>query len=118
MIEVGLIPSNTGKEGGKQTGQNMKHYIEKGGRYEKAFKKMLKKYTLPFTSLEGDLMRSLLKGIEGGNGKNEPSAKLKKFRPVSRKKTKYTCPKCKCNVWGKPGLNLICGTCDEKYQVN
>lgn len=118
MIEIGLIPSDTGKEGGKQTGQNMTHYIEKGGRYEKAFKKMLKKYTLPFTSLEGDLMRSLLKGIEGGNGKDEPSAKLKRLRPPSRKKTKYTCPNCKCNVWGKPELNLICGTCDKKYFPN
>ena len=112
MIEVGLIPSDTGKVGGKQTGQQMTHYIEKGGRYEKAFSKMPKEYTLPFTSLEGDLMKSLLKGVDG---KSKPSTKLKKLRPLSRKKTKYTCPNCKSNVWGKPNLNLICGTCDKKY---
>ena len=115
MMEVGLIPSDTGKEGGKKTGQNMTHLIEKEGRYEKAFQKMAKKYTLPFTSLEGDLMKSLLKGIDG---KNEPSAKLKRLRPPSRKKTKYTCPNCKCNVWGKPELKLICGECDSNYQAN
>ncbi|EBA0667221.1 sprT domain-containing protein, partial [Salmonella enterica] len=23
--------------------------------------------------------------------------------------TKYTCPKCHTNVWGKPGLILYCG---------
>ena len=114
MMEVGLIPSDTGKEGGKKTGQNMTHYIEKGGRYEKAFQKMAKKYTLPFTSLEGDLMRSLLKGVEG---KNEPSAKLKKFRPPSRKKTKYTCSNCKCNVWGKPNLKIKCMDCNVDFEI-
>lgn len=115
MKEIGLIPSDTGKAGGKQTGQAMTHYIENGGRYEKVFSKMPKKYTLPFTSLEGDMMRSLLKGIDG---RNEPSAKLKRLRPSSRKKTKYTCPSCKCNVWGKPELNLICGKCNTFFQAN
>lgn len=31
---------------------------------------------------------------------------------------KYTCPKCDANVWGKPNLNLICGSCtDEETTV-
>lgn len=53
MIEVGLIPSNTGEVGGKQTGQKMTHYIEENGRYEKVFNRMPKKYflllALPFS---------------------------------------------------------------------
>lgn len=114
MIEIGLIPSDTGKEGGKQTGQAMTHYIEKGGKYEKAFNKMPKKYALPFTSIEGDLMKSLLKGVDG---KNEPSAKLKKLRPASKSKTKYTCSKCKTNVWGKPNLKILCGECNLQFEM-
>jgi len=72
MIEVGLIPSDTGKPGGKQTGQSVTHYIQKDGRYEKAFNSMPKKYLLPFSPLDGDLLRSLienpLNGVEGGEG--------------------------------------------------
>ncbi|HIE17406.1 MAG TPA: hypothetical protein EYP71_04350, partial [Dehalococcoidia bacterium] len=34
MLSCGLIPSDTGREGGKQTGQNMTHYIEDGGVFD------------------------------------------------------------------------------------
>ena len=37
MERVGLIPSNTGEPGGKQTGQQMTHYIAPSGAFEKAF---------------------------------------------------------------------------------
>ena len=32
MLEVGLVPSDTGQPGGKQTGQHMTHYIDPKGR--------------------------------------------------------------------------------------
>jgi len=69
MEEVGLMPSNTGKVGGKRTGQQMTHYIIKDGRYEKAFYKMPKKYTLPFTSLDGDVLKALIEGKNLAMGK-------------------------------------------------
>lgn len=28
-------------------------------------------------------------------------------------RSKYTCPGCALNVWGKPGLRVICGECDK-----
>ncbi len=36
MIEIGLIPSDTGAPGGKQTGQKMGDYVQPGGRFELA----------------------------------------------------------------------------------
>ena len=48
MELIGLMPSNTGKPGGKKTGQQMTHYIIEGGAYEKAFKEMPEKYLLAF----------------------------------------------------------------------
>ena len=120
MKEVGLIPSNTGKPGGKKTDQRMTRYIEKEGPYQKAFEKMPKRYILPFTSLDGEVMKMLVEGgvssISKGKG-DDRSERLRKLRPVSRKKTKYTCLGCKANVWGKPGLKLICGECDQEFQV-
>jgi predicted SprT family Zn-dependent metalloprotease len=120
MREVGLIPSDTGKPGGKETGQKMTHYIEEGGRYERAFKKMPQQYILPFTSLEGELMKKLLagtgsSGTDDGEG-NPKLARLRKLRPPSRKKTKYCCPGCQVNVWGRPSLRIRCEECDELYE--
>lgn len=114
MIEIGLMPSDTGKVGGKQTGQSMTHYIIENGVYEKAFKAMPDKYTLPFTSLEGDIMKSLVGGATGGAG-SKKSGKL--ATPKGRNKTKYSCPSCKVNVWGKPELNLICEDCQKNFQA-
>ncbi len=121
MLEIGLVPSHTGKEGGKMTGQRMTHYIQEGGRFQKAFQRMPKKYILPFTSLDGEIMKKLVEG-EDENGSNskgdERQKRLRKLRPPSRNKTKYSCPICKVNVWGKPNLKLICGECDETFEPN
>ena len=40
MRSVGLMPSNTGAVGGKQTGQQMTHYIIDGGPYDLAFSRL------------------------------------------------------------------------------
>ncbi len=115
MIEIGLMPSDTGQTGGKQTGQHMTHYIIPGGKYEQVFLKMPEAYTLPFTSLEGDIMKSLLSGT-GGTGEPEPG-KASPAPITVKNKTKYSCSGCKVNVWGKPNLNLICGNCNEIFQT-
>ena len=116
MIEVGLIPSNTGEKGGKQTGQQMTHYIEKNGKYEKAFVSMSKSFILPFTSLEGDIMRSLLAG-GAGRANVDGEKRFKKPVPPSRNKTKYSCPSCKVNVWGKPDLKIKCEDCEKLFET-
>lgn len=41
MKEIGLYPSNTGKYGGKETGQQMSHYIVQGGPFDKACDELL-----------------------------------------------------------------------------
>ena len=108
MEDVGLIPSDTGKPGGKKTGQRMTHYIEENGVYFKAFQKMPKRYRLPFTAIDGEVMLSLIEGGKG-DGKDNKSSRLRRLRPPSRKKTKYSCPNCGINVWGKEGLKIMCG---------
>lgn len=121
MIEVGLIPSHTGKPDGKMTGQRMTHYIEEGGSYQSAFEKMPERYVLPFTSLDGEVMKRLIEGNDPSGSDGEPSDKKKrlaKLRPVSRNKTKYSCPGCKVNVWGKPGLKIRCEDCDMSFEAN
>lgn len=43
MMRVGLMPSNTTKEGGRRTGDQMAHYIIKNGRFDVTCKKLISK---------------------------------------------------------------------------
>lgn len=93
MDEVGLCPSNTGEEGGKRTGQQMTHFIVKGGPFDKLFAEFSKSHSLGW-----------IREIEPGKA------------PAERNKIKYTCPGCELNVWGKPDINIVCGECDNQLE--
>ena len=97
MVGVGLMPSDTGAPGGKTTGQNMTHFIIEGGPFDRAFRAAPKTVTLPWRAIAN---------IEKEKEKKE-----------SKKKTKYTCPECEANVWGKPDMSLVCGDCDAEFEV-
>jgi predicted SprT family Zn-dependent metalloprotease len=94
MEELGLIPSSTGQPGGARTGQAVSHYIEAGGRFDRACDELLSQgFTIEFAD------RLTTTAPAKGNAK-------------SRNKVTYSCTGCDANTWGKPGLNLICGDCD------
>lgn len=42
MEQIGLMPSNTGQPGGKKNGQQMTHYIIRGGQFQNAVYELLK----------------------------------------------------------------------------
>lgn len=87
MEEIGLHPSSTGAPGGKRTGRRVSHYIVDDGAFDLAELKFL--------------------GVIEWRG--APIERDKK----GSKRTKYVCPMCDTNAYGKPGINLICGDCDE-----
>ena len=89
MKAIGLQPSNTGMVGGKETGQQMSHYIIPGGPFAKAFAK------LAATGWKLNLQSAHRPGAKGG----------------TNSKTKFTCPACGQNAWGKPDLAIICKPC-------
>lgn len=95
MKEIGLYPSATGEEGGKETGQSMSHYVTIGGAYEHAFKSMPKEYLLPFQFAE-----------------------LAPKMISSKTKTKYICPSCDSKVWGKENMTIKCGECNEEFEAD
>ncbi len=99
MEEVGLIPSDTGAEGGKKVGQRMSHYVAEGGPFAEAMASMPDAIRLPWAT---------------GGGLEADKAKPEKEK--QRNKIKYTCPGCEANCWGKPGLNVICGECSQTFE--
>lgn len=92
MEEIGLMPSTTGAEGGKKTGNRVSHYIMKGEKFEKFCLQFLKGKTIKLSSYP-----MIGKSAEKKN------------------KIKYSCPSCNTNVWGKPELRVTCTDCGEEF---
>jgi hypothetical protein len=89
MKAVGLYPSNSGMVGGRETGVQMTHYIIEGGVFVQSYERLRAK----------------------GWKLNLQSAMLPNDTAARRSKTKFTCPDCGQNAWGKPDLAVICKHC-------
>jgi hypothetical protein len=100
MKQVGLYPSKTGTFGGKETGQQMMHYVISGGAFDKASEKLL---NTNFALKWGEVVKAF--GFERGLGREDANDENRSNR------VKYSCPCCEVAVWGKPKLNIICGEC-------
>lgn len=95
MERVGLIPSDTGEPGGKQTGRKMTHYIDEAGPFAAAMADLVAGgYSLPYFT--------------------QPKVAAEKKKDLS--KVKFTCQCCGSKAWAKIGTRIICGDCDEEMQ--
>ncbi len=97
MHAIGLHPSDTGRPGGKETGQSCSHYIIEAGPYARAFAELAAQPD--FSALYVELW--------------DDADARKKRKAKSASKTRYTCPNCELHAWAKPGARLVCGECDE-----
>ena len=132
MESVGLMPSSTGQPGGHRTGQHMGDYTIPGGLFDLATQKLLStgfavswfdrfpeppppKYA---QDENGNVQLALMTmGIEAGPSTSMHVSRPGMFQlPQTENKSnreKYTCPECRINAWGKPGLKLICADCNK-----
>lgn len=126
METIGLMPSSTGKEGGKKTGDKVADYIIIGGEFEKQCNDLFSTGFKITWSDKYPARNKILEAIESGtiedmqeqleewgvevteNGEIiiESQSKPTRF--------KYLCPECNSQVWGKSNLNIICGNCNKK----
>lgn len=113
MEALGLMPSNTGQEGGKRVGDQMTHYIIKGGRFERVCASLLTKdYTLSWVDRFPPFDPST-EGLEGLMGLSALGVEVPKEPKNKSNRIKYSCPTCGTNVWGKPGLRIRCAECPD-----
>lgn len=91
MESIGLIPSSTGKAGGKRVGNSMGQYSQPGGLFDRMCKAFPDDLILPFRYSKGNA---------------NATEKVKKDKAV------YVCSFCKAKTWGKPGLKIMC-LCSE-----
>ena len=111
MRRVGLMPTDTGEVGGKQTGQSVTHYIIENGMYDQAFIRW-SKAARPLLWAGVDTYPLLMKS---GGSRRRPLSCRAKERPIS--KQKFCCPNCEQNAWAKPSANLVCGDCYLKMEA-
>lgn len=153
MISIGLMPSSTGKPGGKAVGQHMLDYVIEGGHFESAVEEIIqqgfeliwfdtisimpkppaalasKTVPLPVSNLaamnvSSDLVKEIDLGldmdavtsaIEESLLDNFPSENVTSRPHKPSSKTKYYCSNCFSQVWGKPGLKIVCGECIKPF---
>lgn len=136
MEAIGLMPSSTGRPGGKRTGDHMADYAFEGGRFLLACEALVTdqfriSWYDRFPAVEhvqaGLVTPAVHLSAAVGGGQPlaatvSVAASLVVAQPehealaaVDRSnRVKYTC-RCPNNVWGKPGLRMMCLECEQVY---
>ena len=96
MVEVGLMPTATGAEGGPRTGVKITHFIMPGEAFDKLADELLESgCLLPLQA------KVRLKAAAAEKDKS---------------KTPYQCSMCGTKIWAKPGVKVICGNCEIEFE--
>lgn len=103
MMQIGLMPTDTGSPGGKTTGQRMTHFIIPGGAFQRAFEALDHK-EFPWQHIARVTSTPAGPPTAPGGVTPPPDAP----QPKAKNKVRYHCPICGLNVWGKPGLPIAC----------
>jgi len=139
MQSIGLMPSDTGQVGGNRTGQTMSDYPLADGRFLDACISLCENnYELKWVDTEPAWQQSCQPRVEQPDQAcfeqiNEVAPALLAPVPTTTaaetiqwaappntkrlSKSRYSCPGCGNNVWGKPDLNIICGDCNQHFAV-
>jgi len=119
MEAIGLMPSSTGQPGGKKLGEKMADYPIPGGRFEAACESL---QTEAFRITWRDRVPALRptpprpEGEDGGEDEADAPEGTEAAKPNKSNRYKYSCPGCSLNVWGKPGLRLMCADCSQSLE--
>lgn len=140
MEAIGLMPSNTGKPGGKRTGQQMMDYPARNGRFmaaciilvENGFKlpwidRSFVPSRNPIHVISENIVQEAIGEAEEASGEdgyfesvlytpienNDPMA-----APAhSNSKALHVCPRCDQRCWGKPSLKVTCTKCKVNLRM-
>lgn len=131
MKEIGLMPTATGKPGGRATGQRIFLYIVPDGKFIRACVELIDgplrlpisaKWHLSTTQDDNELpinlpvktRNHLMKTV--GRWSDDDLLIEQEELKAKKQKLKYICPTCNVSVWGKSGLNLLCQSCHNSLR--
>lgn len=119
MEKLGLMPSSTGRPGGKKTGSKVSDYPIQGGLFLQSSEILMN------SDVFADLFYEINPALIGMFTEDLPlydqiknltlvENQLEGKPKQNKNKVKYSCS-CS-NVWGKPGLHIHCKKCNEDYK--
>ncbi len=138
MEGLGLMPSQSGLPGGKKTGQQMSDYPVSGGPFLQACQSLVESgYQISWVDripaasesrqVRGEV--TLLDDAYVSEAVDQLlSTRMEEFVPdltpltammeekSKKNKSKYTCPGCDTNIWGKPLLQVTCDRCARSFK--
>ncbi|PUB88038.1 MAG: sprT domain-containing protein [gamma proteobacterium symbiont of Ctena orbiculata] len=102
MKSIGLQPTDTGEEGGKETGDSVHHIVVPGGPFDKVAKTLLSR-GFKITWIEQPRLTPATSDETGENASPQKESK-------SGKRVKYVCPKEECTqvLWAKHDARFHC----------
>lgn len=102
MKAIGLQPTDTGDEGGKETGDKIHHLIMPDGRFDRSMNKLLAR---------GFSIAWMEKPHTDPAASSENGGELAETKNKSGKRIKYVCTNEECNqkAWAKHEAKLVCG---------
>lgn len=143
MESIGLMPTNTGLPGGRKTGQKMGDYAIPGGEFLNVSKELINNgisitwfdritaKTPATQSREGLQSNTKTQSMEQSTehllysyvselipNKDDIEEPMFQIAAKNISKIKYSCRSCSANVWGKPQLSVICGNCNQPFEVD
>lgn len=120
MESLGLMPSDSGQEGGKKVGQKMSDYPIVDGLFLKTCEKLLTQnfqitWQETFSIVNG-VITNLNVSANSSDNEESGSQSADEEKPTNKSnRLKYTCPQCTTNIWGKADLNIICADCNVAF---
>jgi hypothetical protein len=129
MQNIGLMPSDTGRPGGKKTGDCMSDYVIPGGPFERAYKQLItKNFALSWLDRFPVSMVNLAHTLHQLPEEVQLSITEEELQNLSinivehdakkQSTVRYRCPMCDARVWGKPKLELMCLQCKEVMPIS
>ena len=129
MQAIGLVPSSTGRPGGKTTGDHMSDYVFEGGPFDLSCQRLFTQqfrisWLDRFPVSIGNYAHTTHQLVEettialSEDEVKDMDIQIVVDNPTTAKGTvKYSCPLCTLNVWGKPNLSLGCLACQVPLEM-
>ena len=130
MEAIGLMPSSTGRPGGKKTGQHRNDYPIEGGMFMQACVSLIESgYFFNWVDRWGINRAPANALVTTANLENAEDIQSVLTQPIRNEflgidsetmipeskqtRIKFSCPTCGINAWGKPSLKLMCVECSK-----